>query len=182
MILRWPGPTSNAGPPRGRVDESHVVELRDIFPTFLDVAGAMGSVPKNHTLQGASLLPLIFGDDNDDDDDDDEGNKKKNWRPWIDLEHSTCYNVTNHWNALTDGMIKYIFNAFSATEQLFNLTVDPYELQDLSSNASFASELAKWRLRLVEQFEREKRGQEWVKDGKLQRRTEGQVYSPNYPT
>ena len=25
------------------------------------------------------------------------------WREWVDLEHNTCYNNTNHWSALTDG-------------------------------------------------------------------------------
>ena len=30
------------------------------------------------------------------------------WRQYLDLEHSTCYNETNHWNALTDGLIKYV--------------------------------------------------------------------------
>lgn len=34
---------------------------------------------------------------------------------------------------------------------------------------------------MVEQFERENRGPAWVKDGVLQRRVNGQTYSPNYP-
>lgn len=34
---------------------------------------------------------------------------------------------------------------------------------------------------MVAQFEAEGRGSDWVKDGKLQRRTKPQTYGPNYP-
>jgi len=44
---------------------------------------------------------------------------RSSWRPWLGLEHATCYNASNHWNALTDGVtFKYIFNAQFAEEQL----------------------------------------------------------------
>jgi hypothetical protein len=94
------------------------------------------------------------------------------WRPWLDLEHSTCYNNTNHWSAITDGKMKYIFNAcegctFPPLEQLFNLTADPDERVGLDSNPAYALELAKWRGRMVAQFEAEGRGAKWVSDGKL---------------
>ncbi len=45
----------------------------------------------------------------------------------------------NHWNALTDGVWKYIFNANSATEQLFHLAEDPHELVDLWSDPTCVS-------------------------------------------
>ena len=32
------------------------------------------------------------------------------WRPHLDLEHNTCYSPTNHWSALFDGEMKFIFN------------------------------------------------------------------------
>jgi hypothetical protein len=50
-----------------------------------------------------------------------------------------CMHLTqsNHWNALTDGKMKYIFNAEFGTEQLFNLTADPYELYDQSNSPSY---------------------------------------------
>ena len=59
------------------------------------------------------------------------------WREYVDLEHTICYNNSNHWNALTDGRVKYIFNAMDASEQLFNLTADPGELNDLSALPQF---------------------------------------------
>ena len=77
-----------------------MVELRDLFPTFLDIAGGLSEIPSD--INGSSLLSIIRS-----------GDVGKNaWRQWIDLEHSTCYNSTNHWNALTDGNFKYIFRAF----------------------------------------------------------------------
>jgi hypothetical protein len=71
------------------------------------------------------------------------------------MEHSTCYNESNHWNALTDGRIKYVFRAFFADEQLFNLTADPKETTELSQDPAYAKV--------------------------LQQRVAGQTYSPNYP-
>ena len=34
------------------------------------------------------------------------------WRPYLDLEYNECYSVTNKWNALFNGEMKYIFNAY----------------------------------------------------------------------
>ena len=63
MMFKWPmsrdreprpptgGPITE---PRGSVRDE-VVELRDLFPTFLDVAG----LPVAHTLNGSSLLNLL---------------------------------------------------------------------------------------------------------------------------
>ncbi len=195
MIVRWPAASAAAAaaaatttpPPaaRGTVvpASSGVVALRDVFPTFLDAAGALGSVPPNHTLQGASVLCLLGRSSSSSSSSASGGGGgcPAAWRPWLDLEHTTCYNETNHWNALTDGATKYVFNAFSATEQLFDLVQDPYEKVDLAGDAGHAATLARWRGRLVAQFEREGRGPVWVANGTLQRRTKPQTYSPNYP-
>ena len=87
----------------------------------------------------------------------------------------------NHWNALTDGETKYIFRAFYGDEQLFDLVADPYERREISNDSSYANVLFAWRSKLVAQFERERRGKEWVDHGTLVRRENGQTYSPNYP-
>lgn len=135
LLFRWPEkyqPTATMK--RGHVETELVTELRDVFPTMLDAAGAMSTIPTGHQIDGMSLLCLLK----------DPSGKSctgctsatgcsadgKGWRAWVDLEHSTCYNATNHWSALTDGKMKYIFNAcptcsFPAKEQLFNLTADP---------------------------------------------------------
>lgn len=128
MLFRWPASYGVAKTPRGTVITDLVTELRDVFPTMLDAAGGMHTVPSNHSLDGTSLLCLL--DDPSGAACSHQGGGQpagKGWRPWLDLEHTTCYNATNHWSALTDGKMKYIFNAcptctFPPREQLFNLT------------------------------------------------------------
>ena len=46
---------------------------------------------------------------------------------------------------------------------------------------AYAAELSKWRSRMVAQFEKEGRGDKWVKDGQLQLR-ESETYGPNFRT
>ena len=79
------------------------------------------------------------------------------------------------------GHWKYIFRAYFDDEQLFNLDSDPHEYHDLAGNPAYQAELLTWRARLVQQFESEHRGPSWVRNGTLQRRVKGQLYSPNYP-
>ena len=114
-----------------------------------------------------------------------DGMNKCDWREWIDLEHSRIYNITNHWNGLTDGKIKYIFNAYYVTEQLFNLTNDPLENIDLSSkainNTFINNTLNLWRQRLINQWNIENRGTKWIINNTMQQRINGQTYGPNYP-
>ena len=150
------------------IDE--VAELRDLFPTFLDIAGV--DTPSGIVLNGSSLLNLLRP----------SSLTKTKWREYIDLEHGICYNVTNHWNGLSDGHMKYIFEAYFPDEQLFNLDEDPGELTNLAGDPKWQTELMKWRQKLITQFEAEGRGEEWVKDGKLMQRVKGQLYSPNYPS
>lgn len=163
MLLRWPD-TVKIVLQRGST-LSQVTELRDIFPTVLDFAEI--EIPEDVKLNGSSVMPLLL--------------LSKKWREYIDLEHDICYNATNHWNALTDGHTKYIFQAYFGNEQLFDLDNDPGELHDLSSDPSWSDTLLKWRGRLVKQFKEEGRGSDWVVGDKLMQRVKGQLYSPNYP-
>merc|ERR1719512_467138 len=86
----------------------------------------------------------------------------------------------NHWNALTDGQMKFIFFAQTREEQLFNLTADPEETRDLSAVGHMAETLQLWRSRMVEQFKQEGRGGKWVQDGKLVKRRPCN-YGPHFP-
>jgi len=140
--------------PRGAI--RNPVEIRDVLPTFLDAAGAAMS-----GIDGASLLRLAR-------------NPNAQWREWIDLEHDVCYAKENHWNALTDGRRKFIFHALKGEEQFFDLEKDPHELRPIQS-----PEASQWRERLIAHLE--PRGPQWVADGKLQKRPQSQLYSPNYP-
>ncbi|MCP4644303.1 MAG: arylsulfatase [bacterium] len=159
MVMRWP---DGMGGERGQVLE-HPVELRDIFPTFADAAGASDAT---EGLDGASMLPLVRDDD-------------APWREYIDLEHDVCYSTKNHWNALTDGHIKYVYHAFDGREQLFDMDIDPGECTDLAPDRAHRKTLKLWRARMVDHLA--ERGDQWVKDGKLVPRPKRMLYSPNYP-
>ena len=169
MLVSWP--TSMDSSEGGRITVKRgtvlddVTELRDILPTFLDAAG----IELPPSLNGSSLFNTL------------QTKQANNWREYIDMEHTIVYNVTVHWNALTDGKTKYIYRAFFADEQLFDLKTDHMELENLAVDKDWQEELAMWRERMVRQFEDEERGENWVKDGKLVRREMGQLYSPHYP-
>lgn len=107
--------------------------LQDIMPTVLDAAGA--DIPE--TVDGASLMPLIRGD-------------SVGWRPYVHGEHCTCYSPVQEMQYLTDGAWKYIWFPRTDTEQLFDLTRDPYEITDLSQDAEHADQLGRWRRELVD--------------------------------
>jgi len=160
MAMRWPKGLVAAK--RGQV-LSNPVELRDVFPTFLEAAG----VEPKAKLDGRSMLGLLRGN-------------SPEWREFIDLEHGVCYSKENNWNGFTDGKTKYIYHAFSGEEQLFRLETDPGELLDLSGDPGSAAELRKWRQRLIEHLS--VRGDRWVKNGKLQTRQEPIPRSPNFPS
>jgi hypothetical protein len=102
----------------------------------------------------------------------------KNWRPYIDLEHSMCYNQ-DHWNALTDGKFKYIYYALDGREQLFDLTNDPGELRNLAGVPAHKDTLLQWRQRMVEHLA--ERGSPFVSNGQLAIRKERLLYSPHFP-
>lgn len=182
MLLWWPDSLANVTVPRGTA-LAPVAELRDIFPTFLSVAGVVdyqgapdpALQPAERAaiarLDGKPLTCLLH----------DPSGQACGWRSFVDLEHDIVFNTTVHWNALTDGHQKYIFHAFFPREQLFDLDKDPGETHDVSADAAYQADLVRWRQRLAGQFAAEMRGPQWVKEGVLQQRVQGQLYSPNYP-
>lgn len=159
MFMRWPEGLVSAK--RGQVLHQPV-ELRDILPTFLDAAGAQP--PRK--LDGASMLSLL---------------RKPNpeWREYIDLEHGVCYSRENNWTALTDGRMKYIYHAFHGQEQLFDLSNDRNEVEDLAGVPEHAEKLRLWRGRMLHHLA--VRGEHWVKNGKLAIRQDPIPRSPNFP-
>ena len=142
--------------------QHRTVELRDFLPTFIDIAG--GSVPPD--MDGRSLLKLIQG-------------QQEQWRPYIDMEHATCYSDDNYWAALTDGKIKYIWNFHNGSEQLFDLREDPGETHNLSEDTAYQNKLSELRKMMVEHLS--ERGDSFVKDGKLMTLDTTLLYSPNFP-
>ena len=123
------------------------------------------SIPIPNNLDGKSLLELVRGN-------------TKDWRPFIDLEHSMCYNK-DHWNSLTDGRFKYIYYAYDGAEELFDLTNDPSELHNLSAEPVHGDTLREWRRRMVEHLS--ERGEPFVSRGKQAIRKKRFLYSPHFP-
>ena len=160
LIIRWPE-SLGIRASRGQVIEE-LVELRDILPTFLDVAGV--DIPSE--MDGMSMMRLIKG-------------KKKGWRKVLDMEHGECYWKENSWTGLTDHRYKYIYYSVTGEEQLFDLVKDPGEENNLASLSKYKNILEGWRQKMVGHLT--ERGEEWVKDGKLVIREENIVFSPNYP-
>ncbi len=155
FLVKFPAGAERV-PAAGSADD-RVVELRDVLPTMLDAAGA--AIPAE--IEGLSL----FG--------------RGPWRPWLDLEHATCYSRDNYWCALTDGRWKYVCFLRTGAEQLFDLEADPSERHDLAADPHFAATLSLWRGRMVDHLA--VRGEEWVCDGQIRLRTETMLYGPNYP-
>ena len=170
MMLKWPSSEQSVLPRGSVLSPGPVTELRDIFPTFADYGSAPPPASGVPAPNGQSMRCLLHGSP-----------EACGWREYIDLEHNTCYNASNHWSALADSGTKYVYRAFFGDEQLFNTTADPYELVDLAGDPAHAETLKLWRSRMVDQFEREGRGPEWVKDGALVPRPQSINYGPNYP-
>lgn len=158
LVIKWP---KNCHFPKGGKVNAPV-ELRDILPTFIEAAN--GKVPDD--MDGKSLFALM-----------DE--RARLWRKYIDLEHATCYSEDNYWCALTDGNIKYVWRLHSGTEELFDLKNDPHELYNVASNKKYQKILIEMRQCMAEHLK--ERGDEFVKDGKLQVLKRTVLYSPLFP-
>jgi len=164
MVFRWPHTWEGVKLPRGsKLD--YPVELRDVLPTFLDAARI--PIPNGIQLDGQSFLLLL-------------DQKFDQWRPWLDLEHDDCYGPLNRWNAGTDGHWKYVFRATVNEELLFNLDKDPEERFNLATRDDMKDVIQMWRKRIVQQFEREKRGEFYTINGTLAQRNEGRTFSFHY--
>jgi arylsulfatase len=159
MIVRWGENLITAA--RGRV-MNQLVELRDLFPTFLDAAGLQPA----HPLTGSSMLDLVRG-------------KTDGWRTQLDLEHSTCYWKESGWTGLTDGRYKYIYWAYDGWQQLFDLDNDPHELHDLAGDPTHTATLADFRKRMADHLAI--RGTAWVQNGDLVLRKHPMHRGVNFP-
>ncbi|NOZ22358.1 MAG: arylsulfatase [Planctomycetes bacterium] len=111
------------------------VGLEDIMPTLLDMAG----VPIPESVEGASLLPLMRGED-------------APWRDFIHIENAP----THH--SLTDGKEKFIWFVKDGRERFFDLTQDPSECHDLIGDAQASSRIDVWRSRLIDELKNRPEG------------------------
>ncbi|OHD57582.1 MAG: hypothetical protein A2096_13440 [Spirochaetes bacterium GWF1_41_5] len=119
------------------------VELRDLLPTLLDYAG----IPIPHRIEGMSLKPVIEG-------------KISGWREYLHGEHASGVH-SNHW--ITNGRDMYVWYSQTGKEQLFDLTADPYNRNDLFS--ANPERVKKWRDVLIRELSGREEG--YTANGKL---------------
>lgn len=104
------------------VVQAHMASVEDLFPTVLDIAKA--KAPAAHVIDGQNLRALLTGKA-------DPGHRDRF------LMHFPHEHRSNYWSSLRDGEWKVIFHYLpQKTEsqyQLFHLTVDPYEKNDLAT-------------------------------------------------
>lgn len=131
-----------------RRDASHVAELRDIMPTVLEMAG----LPAPDYLDGASLLPLMRGEN-------------PAWRRWLHGEHCTCYAPEQEMQFITDGEVKLVWLPRTGEEQFFDLAADPGECRNLIADPAYAGRAADARRELIGRLAARRCG--WCEDGKL---------------
>jgi hypothetical protein len=96
------------------------------------------------------------------------------------MEHATCYEKENYWCALTNAKIKYIWFFNTGEEQLFDLTNDPHELNNLSKDTKYNKVLLQWRQYMTDHLA--VRGEPYIKDGKLATLEKTILTGTNYPT
>lgn len=186
MLMRWPEDPAvwpaNLSPPhlaRGTTLDG-LVELRDVGPTLLHAAGAMPG-GASASMDGVSLLCLMMMKVQGYGSSAGSSACASVWRTTLSLEHNICYNASNHWSAITDGNLKYIFEAQNGHVQLFDLSKDPQETRNVANDPAYVGRQEALRAALVKQYEAEGRGPMWVRHGQLVARPNGQGYGPNYP-
>ncbi len=138
FIARWPGVTPVGG--LLRRDFGHV---RDLMPTFLEIAGA--DYPSSHNgrriapTEGRSLMPMIRG-------------RETGKRPALFWEHGGN-------RALRDGRWKLVsyYNEVEEDPVTFGLgaRTGPWELYDMESDRSECANLASSNLKRVRTMERQ---------------------------
>lgn len=110
----------------------NVVELRDIMPTLLELAGA----PIPGEVDGKSLLPLLSASRPDIPEEGcvaGVGKPAEEFREYLHGEHSYG-DFSNHY--IVTEKDKYSWYTVSGREQYFDLEKDPHELHDLIGNPS----------------------------------------------
>ncbi|NED99702.1 sulfatase-like hydrolase/transferase [Phytoactinopolyspora halotolerans] len=117
----------------------------DIMPTLLAAAGQ----PAPGQCDGQDLFALARG----------ELDSPRRYVDGVGRVPDATY------HAITDGRWKYIHYPEGDTEQLFDVENDPDERTDLSGSSEHEKRRADLRQELIDLLER--RGSEWVRDGRL---------------
>ncbi len=135
LLVRWPGVTE-----AGRV-EATPVQLFDLYPTFLDLAGA--GAPAGQPVDGRSWLPLIRGD----------GRLEDRALVWYQPVYATSprgRTTAGPVAAVRRGAWKLLVDLETGGSTLHHLADDPGERTDLAAREpavvhALAADLAAWQ-------------------------------------
>jgi len=119
---------------RGTTDDNFTLNV-DLAPTILAAAG----IPEPERMQGRDISPLYLAD------------KKPGWRDEFFYEHATLQNKTfiPASEALVRKDWKYFFWPEQKVEQLFHITEDPREENDLSKDPAQMVRMSEMRSRFA---------------------------------
>jgi arylsulfatase A-like enzyme len=142
LIMSYPGVL-----PEGATIDDRLVQLLDVTPTILDVAG----IPRPPFMQGASLLPLIDGEDAE-------------WRDHAISEALFVDGksiITDRWKYIhyygTELESPYLTQKYRSVRELFDLQADPDETINLyETNRELAERLHARLLALIPERERDR--------------------------
>ena len=130
FVLHLPPRLREQWGPGGEFDA--IVELRDVMPTLLDLAGV--EVPEG--VDGISVREAI--------------SERTPLRDHLQGEHTIVALGNHSMQWIRSERFKYIWFSGDGHEQLFDLEADPRELHDLATDPDHAGELERHRALLVE--------------------------------
>ena len=129
LLIRWPGVTA------GESVSDRFVNLVDLMPTILEVAGAGAETPPD----GRSLVPLLHG------------RPPEDWPDDVFVEfHGYEATLASIRMVRTDRW-KYVYNPTSVDE-LYDMESDPGELHNLAGTLGFAHVLRRMKRRMVDRL------------------------------
>ena len=125
--VRVPLMIAGNGIPQGKKTDA-LVYLLDLFPTLFELVG----LPTPSTVEGKSLLPVI------------QGNKQS-------VRDSVFFAYRHFQRGVRDSNWKWIEYDVQGkhTEQLFNVTKDPWEMKNLAADPAQAARVAQMKALLV---------------------------------
>lgn len=115
-IAWWPGKIKENS------ENTHLTSSLDIMPTILSLTGA--KTPKNHKLDGVSLLPTLFGKETK--------QRELFWRKGgLTINATDLYTVDQR-KAMRSGNWKLIVSPYYKSSSLYNLSNDISEQHDIA--------------------------------------------------
>jgi len=128
MLMQYPGVIKPGA------EDDHMVSMLDLAPTFLELADA--DIPQD--MQGKSLLPLLNGENAD-------------WRDAVYYHYYAQFNTPEQYGIRTDRykLIRYPELENGPEWELFDLTEDPQEMNNLAEDPEHAHRLAAMKDALV---------------------------------